>query len=390
MNKVSFFLLAFTGFVAFGQQNKIVFTKKLQYEFIQKTDQQKIPMLSLETLTVEMLTNNKEALVTIPKSIGGSSVYFADDQNVSSVKIGLNNQLKSEHNQYAMLNSLYAEEIDNGNQKFSIIPLQQKESILGYSCDQFLLKPIFGISNTNKSGDDHIKLCLNTTSGINNASTVASVFKDQFRVDTVEPLKGLILKVGQANQYDSIHFVMTKVENTKDFVFFNHQDAISESKKLKESLRIKFEDEKKNNPLFVGDNSSDSLTEDYSIMDMYGENIDESQKYISNYKSPAEDIGILAIHNLKPDSKVWTVLPDHCKDIEKNLPTFDNKDLRKRVGNYTGQLCDLYLTQLDFHSVAVKETIDEFRREGFDFLYDFENLSKKDRQKLIQYLKKLD
>ena len=163
MNKVSFFLLAFTGFVAFGQQNKIVFTKKLQYEFKQKTDQQKIPMLSLETLTVEMLTNNKEALVTIPKSIGGSSVYFADDQNVSSVKIGLNNQLKSEHNQYAMLNSLYAEEIDNGNQKFSIIPLKQKESILGYSCDQFLLKPIFGISNTNKSGDDHIKLCLNTT-----------------------------------------------------------------------------------------------------------------------------------------------------------------------------------------------------------------------------------
>ena len=389
MKKVSFFLLALQCVVAYGQQDKIVFTKKLEYELKEPIDKKYPEVFSMEKISVEMLVNNKEALLTLPGAMGGSSLYFVDDKDLSLVKMGFNNHLKPDFNHYAMVNDLYLEEAEKSEQKFSIIPLGIKENIQGYSCDQYLMKPIFGTSIVPKEGDDHIKVCINTTSGINNSSMISTFVKSQFGIETVEPMKGFIVKVGQANLYDTNHFIIKKVEETKDFVIFNHQKAIAQNLAIKDSLRTKFEQHKKES-LSGSINTIDSLETHFSLSDLYPENIHEDQKYVSRYKTPADDVAVLAIQNLKSESKVWDVLPEYCRNIDKNLPAFDDKNLKNRVVNYTGQICDLYMAQLDYHSVAIKETIDEFRREGFDFLYDLENLSKKDRKRLIQYLKKLD
>jgi hypothetical protein len=72
------------------------------------------------------------------------------------------------------------------------------------------------------------------------------------------------------------------------------------------------------------------------------------------------------------------------------MPKFEMKDLDYHVKNYVGQMCDMYLTQSYAHSVAIKITLDEIRREALYLLHIREKLSDKDRKKLDKYLDGLD
>ncbi|MDR2205326.1 MAG: hypothetical protein LBE36_04130 [Flavobacteriaceae bacterium] len=112
-------------------------------------------------------------------------------------------------------------------------------------------------------------------------------------------------------------------------------------------------------------------------------------EYVSEYKNDPNGEGSLAIDNML-SSDLWKIIPEHCRNIDDNLPEFQNKELKKHLKNYVGQMCDMYLTQSDENNVAIKNTLDEIRREVLYLNENQDKLNESDKKKLKEYLDGLD
>ena len=151
--------------------------------------------------------------------------------------------------------------------------------------------------------------------------------------------------------------------------------------KLMDSIAL---ERKKMNDEYEADSTMvaiDSAAADYE--GFYG-----IEKYESTYKK-APDSTTYAIDNMQSE-KLWEGLPKHCRNFEKDVPQLENKEFRKHLSNYVGQMCDMYLTQSYSHNVAIKLTLDDIRREVLYINENKEKLNKSDQRKVNKYLEKLD
>ena len=134
----------------------------------------------------------------------------------------------------------------------------------------------------------------------------------------------------------------------------------------------------------IDSTDSDSANEDFASDDIY----DYIEKYESTYKKAPTEFNY-AIDDL-PSEKLWDALPKHCRNIDKDLPSLNDKIFLSHLKNITGQICDLYLVQNEYHNVAVKLTIDDIRREFLFLNEKKEKLNKADQKKVNKYLENLD
>ena len=381
MKKVSVFLLSIISFGAFAQQKKITFSKKLEYKMHQSVPTRALVPESDSKIT--MLTNNVESLVLLNLSTYVGGYMFVDSDGVSNVNVSFNNVLEPNFNNPFVFAGIYRDEDETSEQKLSLIPLNIKETILGYPCDQYLLKTIF-VDPSRKGDEDNLQVCINTTSGINNIPSIAQIFKTQYGVEAIGELKGLLLKAAPSKSYEKDYVQLEKIADTKDFVYFNNKANLENQAKYITEAKAKLAVNQKERSSLV-----DSTAVDLSFsMDMYQDEVDGLDTYFSSYRKPTE--GDLVIDNISKESKFWSILPNHCKTIDKDLTVFDNEILKKRLRNYVGQLCDLYLMQSESNTVGVKSTVDELRRENLYLFNSMNDFSKKDQKKLKEYLNKLD
>ncbi len=381
MKKVSVFLLSLIGFAAFSQQNKVVFNKNLDYKLYQSAPSR--GLLVNENPRVSMYTNNAESLILFSEKNAGNGNLFVDQNGVSNIHLGINNTLEANFNNTTVFAGIYAADADRSEQKLSLIPLNTKETILGLSCDQYLLKAIF-VDPSMKNESDDLKICVNTTSKINNVPIISQVFKSQYGVDSVVKLDGLLLKAGSSKNYDKDYLILENIADTKDFVVFNNKANLEKQNQFIEEAKIKVAENLK-----TKDSTSVSLdsVDIYSI-NRYQDEVDLMDHYNSTYRKPTE--GDVVIGSISEDSKIWNILPKHCRNIDKDIAAFEDPILKKRLKNYIGQICDLYLLEFEYNNVGPRETTDELRRESLYLFNSLETLNKKDKKKLKEYLNKLD
>lgn len=97
----------------------------------------------------------------------------------------------------------------------------------------------------------------------------------------------------------------------------------------------------------------------------------------------------LALTEVAGNEKIMKAVPDFCKDLKNKIPTFENKELRKYVHNYLGQVCDMYLYQ-NGGSVDYYGTLGSMRKSFYEIEKLRPSLSKKDAQMLQDLLLSLD
>lgn len=114
---------------------------------------------------------------------------------------------------------------------------------------------------------------------------------------------------------------------------------------------------------------------------------EEVSPYESSYKQQSLKDMSLAIDYV--DSSMLKATPDYCTNVREGVPTFDNPQVKDLLLNYAGQVCDLYISEYS-GNVYMKGTIDALRRSMLELHKTYPNLNNKDKQKLSDYLDRLD
>lgn len=177
------------------------------------------------------------------------------------------------------------------------------------------------------------------------------------------------------NQYKN-NFIL-KEEREKLERFFKDFIKEAEEWKPKEKKKSKADEEAE-----YAIASSSQAVEDYS--DDYYVFPYESFKNYDISEEPS-----LALTEVAGNEKIMKAVPDFCKDLKNKIPTFENKELRKYVHNYLGQVCDMYLYQ-NGGSVDYYGTLGSMRKSFYEIEKLRPSLSKKDAQMLQDLLLSLD
>lgn len=377
MKKLLLSLLIFTFTVSFAQEKRIDFTKKLNYKITFKKLEK--GYTSPDLFFQSYVSKNKE-FFTLGNIRGQVVNFYTENNDTQIVNLGLNNRLNS--NNAFLLNGYGLEMLDEEvfEQKFAASKLNTSETILGIPCNNYLLKPIF-VDQSEVAETANIKACINENYAFSNVSVLSSIFNSLETFRKVDfNISGLILKMGPEKTYNEEHLVLESINDSKDYVLVNYKKLLADHKKVKDSIA---EETKKWQKLY-----SDSAVA--TVDSVAAINDDYLPKYKSTYKiEPKRDTINLAIDN-EFSKHLFKSIPNHCTNIDKELPKFEMKDLDYHVKNYVGQMCDMYLTQSFGHTVAIKTTLDEIRREALFLLNIREKLSDKDRKKLDKYLDNLD
>lgn len=386
-----FFFLLFISFVGIsGQEKRVDFTKKLKYEFTSKLKKDKLNLFnSSPSFQFEnYISNNNEYFTIADVKIYKLNIYSEKDFS-SLVNIEFNNRLTSNN---MMMNSFmtFIDEDEVSTQKYAATKLNKTETILGIPCEQFVLKPVFveGLDNEEKD-KENLKVCINEKYNLNNFSVLTSIFNLLQPVKKIEfNISGLILKIGTEKEYDNENISLKSIEDSKDYVLIDVKKALLDQKNVSDSLKVlrnKWQNQ------YTSDSAAIAIDSTAAVLDSaYAYDYEKIPDYKSTYKiEPKRDTMNLAINDNY--SKNWlNGIPKYCSKIDKEIPTFEMKDLDYHVKNYVGQMCDMYLTQSRDHSVGVKITLDEIRREAIFLRKIREKLSEKDRKKLDKYLDNLD
>lgn len=361
------------SFWTFGQEKKINFTKELTYKVESKD--KTIPFSKVKTLS-----SAKGEMLTMLDLNGVPVMFYQDNLGMSPVAFDFNNQLKE-----SWFSSYFSGMDFTKNQdfKFKTEKLKTSETILGYKCQHYLIDFNANLQeDSNDKEDRRIKICLDEKNDINNFPTLVKII-DQFSATKTNGnnLKGLILKAGNVKEYDDEALVLQQIVPTESYVHYDHQSALMRQQRKTDSLMVVYR----------------QLQDDYAVSDSamvvadsaYAINTDWIPNYQSTYRKESQASQGLAIDNPR-NAQIFSKIPAYCKDLKKNFPTFDNKELGKHLYNYVGQVCDMYLTQFEDNSVAEKITMDEIRREVLYLLEIKEKLNQSDQKKLDHYLKNLD
>lgn len=381
MKRFILFYLLTTFILGIAQEKKISFAKEFNYQMIDK----KAPMLSLKMFA----SNNNEFLTKLNiKEV--PMYYYTDALGTTPVSLEMNSRL-SGSGLSALMYFGYSSYGYGEKEEYTLESkkLDTKETILGMSCSHYLIN--YRSKDGSKKENEDLKLCIDDRSSINNMAVFSGLLNQYLPGIKMKSsgLSGLILKVGPEKTYDKEYFVLASVKDSKDQVFFDHKKAMTDLQRKQDSVMLAYKKQeeeysKTDSTAVVVDSAATAITEPYSDQTYY-----YIPDYISEYKKSQNEGGSLAIDNI-PSENLWKGLPKHCKNFEKDLPSFTTKELRGHLRNYVGQMCDMYLTQSSSNNVGVKVTLDEIRREVLYFNTVQEKLDQSDKKKLNNYLKNLD
>lgn len=390
MKQTIFFLLAFVMSLSFAQNKGITFTKQIEYGFVSK-EKGRLPDLYFKTLgnsNAEFLTQSQFSY--FPMNI------FTDNLGSMTVGIGLGNKLN--YTNIGTFRGFSATSNDFNVINYTAKKLGTSETVLGTSCNHYLISfaKEKDADDSERRKEKNIKLCIDEKNEINNFNVLLGV-SNIFDKSTLsgDKLNGLILKFGGEKDFDKEYLVAKSIKNINETVYFDHKLALEKQRKEKDSLiadNIKREAEWKkfeqtDSTAVVVDSAAVIATD--SAAAAYDDSYAYIPKYKSEYKKDQHGEGDYAINNISTE-KAWDILPKYCRNPEKDLPAIQNLDFKKHLENYSKQICDMYLTQNREHSVAVKQTMDEIRREAIFINENKERLSKPDQRKVEKYLNKLD
>ncbi len=388
MKKFLLIFLFFSFFSGISQEKKIYFDKEIDYKVIDKNKSDGF----LKTYTGkngEFLT--KMALKNLP-------VYFFTDRiGTSAVDLVMNNRLESSD---LLISSLYygfsGYSRDKTDYYLESKKLDTRETLLGISCSHYLLT----LKRKDRDeGKESFKVCIDDHSAYNNIpvlSGLISFFDKSIKLKS-SGVKGLILKGGPEKTYDTEYFVATSIKDSKDFVYFDHLKTMMSQQRKQDSIMLaqQRQEEEYSNMKTDSVVYADSAFVDIDTAAAFADPVPDTHvdsympDYVSEYKNVQSGPSDLAIHNVN-NKNLLKGIPKHCKNFETELPSFGNKELGGHLKNYVGQICDLYLTQADNHSVGIKITLDEIRREVL-YLNEIQGkLDQSDKKKLNTYLKNLD
>lgn len=381
-----FILICFLASFIFGiaQEKKISFAQEVNYKLVDKNT----PLGSIKTYSGK----NNEFLTQIKVSVNNfPMLFYTDALGTTSVSLDMNNHLDGSDVFAAASNMGMYENSFEDKQEYVLESkkLNTQETILGVPCSHYLIN--YKLKNGEKQKKEDFKLCIDEKSSYNNypvLNGLLNYFEKRSKYKG-SGLKGSILKGGPEKTYDTEYFVATSINDSKDVVYFDHKKAMTDQQRKKDSVMVAFQKREAeytvDSAATVADSAAVAIAEPADYADHYAHIPD----YISNYKSSSHEDGGLALSNITND-KLWNGLPKHCKNFEKELPTFHNKELKGHLKNYVGQVCDMYLTQAGFHTVEIKITLDEIRREVL-YLNEIQGkLDASDKKKLNNYLKNLD
>ena len=389
MKKLFVLLLIITFAGIFAQEKRVDFSKKLVYTFKAKERKDKFSSLnSTPNFNIINYVSKNNELFTVADIMMYKFNIFSDKEISTLVNVEFNNRL-SASSLFTNVYRFYGDENEMSTQKYAASKLNKTETILGITCNQYILKPVFVQDSPEVDKDkDNLKVCINENYGLNNFPIISSVFNVLQPNKKIEfNISGLILKAGAEKDYDEEYFTLKSAEDSKDFVYFDVKKALIQNKKASDSIN---EVRKQWQKLYASD-SAVAAVDSTAVVDTAYADVDyyKIPDYISNYKKGDPQMANLSIDN--PDSKkLFNGIPKHCVNIEKELPVFENKDIKKHLKNYVGQMCDMYLTQSEAETVDEKGTLDEIRREVLYLINVKEKLSEKDKKKLDKYLDNLD
>lgn len=388
---ITLFLAMGLAVVANAQQKKIEFTQKFTYQTVTGKHNDNMQLVSF----MDVFANNNEGLVqTKPKNVDyyGSQSFFYDDEGFSWVGFGMNNQLIY-NPQYDIIFNVDYDKKPN----YEVISLNTKEKVGSYQCSHYLLKyQNQNYGNDTLGADDPdshsvLKICIDDRNTINN-SNLLFIMTNYYGVNAsaknVFP-KGLVVKIGDEKEYDTEYTMLAKSEKIQQTVHFDRKKEIQKEAKHRDSIQLAME---KYDNKEVLDTTKDAVKADSAqaaedeVAD--GESYD-LPKYESAYKKNNPDGNNLAIdHELSNKQK--NALPGYCFRIENDLSKFSNKEVAKHLKNYAGQVCDMYLSQGENHTIYIKGTVDEIRKEVVWLTSQIGKLAKDDQKMLKEYLDNLD
>lgn len=380
MKKTLTFFAILLFVFTFAQEKRIDFTKEYEYDLVTKDKR------NFNT-SFRVLGNENSEFLSLVNVNSVPISFFSDNLGMSSVSIGLNNKLYNSY--FGTMMFGYGFGLNDKKSEVTIEKSNTKETILGISCNHYLLT--FDKANRyalegfdEQNARDSLKVCIDEKNSINNISLLSGFLNYAGSAKLQNSgLKGLVLKVGPADKSGE-SITLKSVKDSKDFVYFNHRDAMMKQQKMMDSIaleRKKIEDEysKYEDSAYAEvDSAAAILDDDVFLID----------KYVSAYKKNSDEPDY-AINNI-PNEKMWDILPKHCRNFENDVPELDNKEFRKHLSNYVGQMCDMYLTQSSSHNVGIKITLDEIRHEILYINENKEKLNKSDQRKVNKYLEKLD
>lgn len=375
-----FILLSFltSFFLGMAQEKKISFAKEFTYRLVGNK-------LSNSSVKMYVSKNNEFFSNVTFKDI--PMYFFTDALGTSPVSLEMNNRLSGSGVANYFFPMSYTDEPEE-EYIFDYKKLNTKETVLGISCNHYLVdfKPK---NQTYPHEDNFLKLCIDETSPYNSFTVFNGLVKQYLSIPKLDKynLKGLILKLAPEKDYDIEYLVMNSLKDSKEEVYFDHKKVMTDQQRKRDSIKLAYKQQQDEY------NKTDSVAMDSAVTaadsTMAFEEYSFIPDYVSEYKKNQSEDGALAIHNISND-KFWKAIPQHCKKFDQEIPTFKNKELKGHLKNYVGQMCDMYLTQFSQHTVGVKITLDEIRREALYFNEIQEKLDAADRKKLNNYLKNLD
>lgn len=379
-----FILICFFASFILGiaQEKKISFAKEFSYQLVEKD--------KTHPASVKIYASNNNEYLTRLNIKDFPMYYYTDALATTAVSPDINNRLNGGSGLFSFMHGFQNYNYpDEEEYILDFKKLNTKETILGITCTHYLTNYV---SKNGKKDQEELKLCIDDRNSPYNSFPVLNGIIGQFTRNTKiksGSLKGLIVKLGPEKDYDKEHVVLTSVKDSKDFVYFDHVKAITDFQRKQDSIMLAYtkqqEEYAQMDSAYIDDTAAadpvttPTLDEDYYLL----------PDYISEYKSSNNEDGSLAIDAL-PSEKLWKALPKHCKNIDKELPAFSNKELKGHLKNYVGQMCDMYLTQSSNHLVGIKVTLDEIRREVLYLNEIQDKLDASDKKKLTNYLKNLD
>ncbi|WP_419868581.1 hypothetical protein [Chryseobacterium sp. CT-SW4] len=354
-----------------SQEKKITFSQELTYLVKNKSEESR-------PFTLKVYASDKnEFLTKINLKEFPFNYYFTDALGTSTVSFEMNNRLTG--------SSFPFSRYGYGNYSDPPEPLvldskklNTQETILGTPCSHYLI-----YEKSDKSDNNPLQVCIDDRkTSVNNVSILTGIL-GQFMKTRIKNsgMKGLILKAGPKETYDKEYIVLSSKKDSESFVYFDHVKAMTEYQRKQDSIMLAYK-----NLETADDDDTVAIDSATADDDMYDFTI---PTYISEYKKGPQEDGNLAIRSISSEA-IWKGLPQHCKNFEKSIPEFTNKELKSHVKNYVGQMCDMYLTQAGYHTVAIKTTLDEIRREVLYFNNIKEKLDQSDQKKLNNYLNNLD
>lgn len=378
--------MVFAAVLSFAQNEGITFTKQIQYVFKSKEDK-KLPDFYFNTFgnaKGEFLSQSWASYIPM--------TFFTDYLGTTSVAIGLGSKLS--YHSLAKLFERYPDE-RSAEKNFILKKLATKETVLGISCNHYLLS-----FSQDKDEDEYqiprnrnLKICVDEKNTLNNYNVLLGAFNfyEKAKLKGDKP-NGLILKLGSEEDYDNVYLVAKSIKDIHETVYFDHQAALEKQRKEKDSLiaeRVKQEAEWEK--MKAADSAVAVVDSATIAASDYADNFyDYIEKYRSEYKKDQHTDNSDYAINVIQDEKAWNILPKYCKNPSEHLPKLSNTEFVAHLKNYSSQVCDMYLTQSREHSVAVKQTMDEIRREVLYFNENKGKLSKEDQKKVEKYFNKLD